>query len=82
MVTDKDRVANLATNLRRLMVRNGLSQQKLAAASGVPQVTISRLLNARNDPAVSVVSRLADALDTSVDKLLSEPPEKNLQNAS
>ena len=82
MVTDKERVANLAANIRRMMVRNELSQQKLAALSGVPQVTISRVLNARNDPAVSVVSRLAEAFDTSVDKLLDPPPRKNLQKAS
>jgi len=82
MVTDRDRVANLAANVRRMMVRNGFSQQRLATISGVPQVTISRVLNAKNDPAVSVVSRLAEAFDTSVDKLLETPPGKNLRSAS
>ena len=82
MVTDKERLANLSNNLRRIMLKNRLSQQKLAALSGVQQTAISRIINARNDPSLSVVSRLADALETSVDKLLSAPSEKNLQRAS
>ena len=82
MVTDKERIGNLATNVRRLMIHNKLSQQKLAELSGLQQVTISRVLNARHDPAVSVVSRMAEAFETSVDKLLESPPKKNLQRAS
>ena len=82
MVTDKDRIENLAANIRRVMLRNGFSQQKLADMSGVPQATIFRVLNAKNDPSVSLVSRLADALDTSIDKLLAEPPKKNLLHSS
>ena len=75
-------IGNLATNVRRLMIHNKLSQQKLAELSGLQQVTISRVLNARHDPAVSVVSTTAEAFETSVDKLLESPPKKNLQRAS
>jgi transcriptional regulator with XRE-family HTH domain len=82
MVTDKTRLANLSANLRRIMLTRGITQQKLAAMSGVQQTAISRILNVRNNPSISVVSRLAGSLDTSVDKLLEKPEEKNLQHAS
>ena len=85
MVTDKDRMENLAANLRRLMELRppeGMTQKQLEAASGVPQETISRCLNAKSDPAVSVVARLADALDTSIDRLLSAPPREKVLQAS
>ena len=82
MVTDKEELANLAANLRAAMVRNRWDQLDLEKASGVPQPTISRVLNGKNDPALSVVTRLAKALKTSIDALVSPPPRKNFRNAS
>jgi transcriptional regulator with XRE-family HTH domain len=82
VITDKTKLENLAENLRRAMVRSKWSQEQLEAMSGVPQATISFVLNAKVDPRISAVSKLADALDTSIDKLLSEPPKKNLQRSS
>lgn len=75
-MTDKTRILYLAENLRRVMRLRNLSQEQLEAESGVPQATISRVLNAKSDPAVSVVFHLARALGTSVDMLLSAPDEK------
>jgi transcriptional regulator with XRE-family HTH domain len=76
--TDQDVVANLADNLRRAMRKNHMSQEQLEAESGVPQATISRLLNRKTETTVSTIWRIASALETSVDKLLSPPTEKIL----
>ena len=79
MVTDKERIGYFAINLRRIMGNrgpDGMTQKELEALSGVPQETISRCLNAKSDPALCVAVRLAQALDTSVDRLLSAPPTR------
>jgi transcriptional regulator with XRE-family HTH domain len=78
VITDKGSIENLATNLRRAMRLHKWSQEQLEAESGVPQATISEVLNAKIDPRVSAVLKLAQALETSVDKLLSSPAEKIL----
>ena len=71
MIRDEERLGNFAENLREAMAsREGMSQNRLAALSGVPQATISRILAAKHDPSVTIASRLADALSTSLDVLL------------
>ena len=79
--TDKVRIDFLAENLKRAMRVAKCSQEQLEAESGVSQATISRILNSKHDPAVSVVWRLAKALATSVDMLLAEPSEKKSQRS-
>ena len=74
--TDRSRMEVLAANLKRAMQRAKCSQEQLEAESGVSQATISRILNAKHDPAVSVVWRLAQALATSIDMLMAGIPEK------
>ena len=74
--TDRDRIAVLADNLRRAMAKQKMSQEQLESESGVSQATISRILNAKHDPASTVVWRLAQALETSMDKLFEQPTKK------
>jgi transcriptional regulator with XRE-family HTH domain len=76
VITDKTRISNLGENLRRAMRKAKMSQEQLEAESGVPQATISQILNAKVDPRISAVFKLANALETSIDKLLTEPAEK------
>jgi len=82
MVTDKDELANLAANLRIWLEEKGKSQTDLAAASGVPQPTISNVLRRKYDPSFCVISRLAKALRKPIDDLVSPPPRRKLRNAS
>jgi transcriptional regulator with XRE-family HTH domain len=72
VIHDPENVAILADNLRREM-RNRekpLTQQQLAAAAGVQQSAISRILNAQNEPSLWIVLRLAEALGVTTDTLL------------
>lgn len=58
-----------AAKVRTAMDAKGWTAYRLAAESGVPQQTISKLLNGeRTDPYFSTVCRLAGALGVKVDK--------------
>jgi transcriptional regulator with XRE-family HTH domain len=81
-VTERDEIHNLAVNLALSMRKKDWTQKDLEGASGITQATISNILREKYDPAVSIVSRLAKALRTSIDTLLSPPPQKKLRNAS
>jgi transcriptional regulator with XRE-family HTH domain len=62
----------IATNLRRAREACGLSQDDLARASGLTQMTISRLENGRNTPYPRTVKRLARALRVRPDDLTAD----------
>ena len=82
VVTDKERLTYLGENLRRAMRLHKMSQEQLEADSGVSQATISEVLNAKHDPSICAVWRLAQVLETSVDRLLSAPPKKILEKSA
>jgi transcriptional regulator with XRE-family HTH domain len=60
----------LRINLIVERARFRISQTELAARSGVSRPTISRLERAVGDVGITVLQRLADALNTSVSELL------------
>lgn len=61
--------------LQRLMTKRGLSATRLAELSGVPQPTISRLLNGTTDTmTLETVIDLAPHLGVTVSQLIGETP--------
>ncbi|HMR81020.1 MAG TPA: helix-turn-helix transcriptional regulator, partial [Polyangiaceae bacterium] len=54
--------AGLAHNLKRLRESRGLSQQRLADASGVPRPTVAHLESGTANPTLSVLMKVAAAL--------------------
>ena len=66
--------ARAGTRLRSLRVAAGLTQTELAARSGVPHETISRLELARRAPQAETVARLAEALGVAPGGLAGEEP--------
>ena len=64
---------NLAANLRHARARRGQSQQQLAQISGVPRSTIASIETGISNPTLSVMARLADALQLSLEELLTPP---------
>jgi transcriptional regulator with XRE-family HTH domain len=62
---------NLATSIRSLRLRNGLSQRQLAARMAVPRTYVSKIENEKATPTLSSLERLARALEVSVPELLS-----------
>ena len=75
MITDKDAKRNLVANLARLMENRDINQTQLAELTKQPINTISRACRGENVPRGTVLARLAEALDVSIDRLLGPPPE-------
>src|SRR6267154_2052223 len=70
---------NLATSIRSLSLRNGLSQRQLAGRMSVPRTYVSKIENEKATPTLSSLERLARALEVTVPELLSGG-EKNRQD--
>lgn len=72
IVTDDEVKTNLSINVRRLLESRGWSGRDLARICRESQPTISRLLNGEHVPKLGTVTRIAAALQTSVDYLLAD----------
>lgn len=64
------RDAALGDELRRQRKAKGMSLDELADASGVSRAMISKIERAQSSPSTSILSKLVDALDTSVARLM------------
>lgn len=62
---------NLASSIRQLRLRHGLSQRQLATRMAVPRTYVSKIENEKATPTLSSLERLARALEVSVPDLLS-----------
>src|SRR5215472_8727281 len=69
---------NLATSIRSLRLRSGLSQRQLATRMSVPRTYVSKIENEKATPTLSSLERLACALEVTVPDLLSGS-ERNRQ---
>ena len=61
---------NLAMNLRRLRVERGLSQERLAADSGVDRAYVGSIERQSENPTIDVLDKLAQALLVEASELL------------
>jgi len=76
MQTDEEVKQNLAANILRILEARGWDQPMLAEATGEWLSTINRICRGENLPRVGVVSRIAEALDVSIDRLIAPPPSE------
>src|SRR5579864_9057963 len=60
----------LASSIRSLRQRNGLSQRQLAMRMNVPRTYVSKIENEKATPTLSSLERLARALEVTVPELL------------
>jgi transcriptional regulator with XRE-family HTH domain len=65
--------ANLAANVRRLREGRGLSQQQMARLAGIPRPTWASLESGAANPTLQVLTRVAAALQVSVEELIGPP---------
>jgi transcriptional regulator with XRE-family HTH domain len=63
----------LAINLRRLRVERGLTQERLAADSGVDRAYVGGIERQSENPSIDVLDKLAAALEVEVNELLLPP---------
>lgn len=64
---------NLAANSRRLRESRGLSQQGLANLAAIPRPTLTSLESGRANPTLSVLNKVALALQVSIEELIGSP---------
>jgi transcriptional regulator with XRE-family HTH domain len=67
---------HLARNLAALRQVRSLTQEALARAAGVPRSTIANLESGDGNPSLVVLTKVADALATSIDELVASPRAK------
>src|SRR6185437_9661261 len=68
-----DMGARVGDNIRDLRLGRGLSQQQMAKLSGLPRATWQHLESGAANPTVSVLHKVALALQISVEELISPP---------
>jgi transcriptional regulator with XRE-family HTH domain len=65
--------ALIAWNLRRIRVKRGLSQERLAFDSGIDRSYVGGLERQEENPTVDLLDRLAKTLSIHISELLIEP---------
>jgi transcriptional regulator with XRE-family HTH domain len=78
-----DARALVARNLRRLRVRQGLSQEALAVDAEIDRTYVSRVERGLENPTVAVLERLSKALSVDITEFFlrprrGEPPPRTL----
>ena len=66
--------ALIAWNLRRIRVKRGLSQERLAFDAGIDRSYMGGLERQEENPTVDLLDRLAKTLSIHISELLIEPP--------
>jgi len=77
MLTDEHIKNNIRHNLDRLLKLRGWTQKELATRASVKESVLSDVKLGKSVPGLSIAMRIAEALDITVDRLASDPPEKN-----
>jgi transcriptional regulator with XRE-family HTH domain len=75
--------ALVARNLRRIRVRQNLSQESLAVDAGIDRTYVSRIERGLENPTVAILEQLANALNAEIIEFFAvpgknEPPPKPL----
>ena len=68
-----DSSSNLALNVRQLRSARQLSQAQLAELAGIPRPTLAHLESGSANPTLSVLMRLASALQVLIEELVAPP---------
>ena len=64
---------HLGDNVRQLREGRGLTQQQIAKIAGVPRATWSNMESGAANPTLAVLTKVANALQTRLEELLSAP---------
>jgi transcriptional regulator with XRE-family HTH domain len=61
----------LAENIRKLRIKKGLAQEKLARLADIFTATLVKIESGiAKEPTITTVTKIADALDISIDELM------------
>lgn len=68
-----DTAKYLARNIRQLREERGLTQQRISELSGIPRPTWASLESGAANPTLTVLTRIAAALQVSIEELIGAP---------
>lgn len=80
-MSDDQTKAVLADNIQHLMKVSGKSQRALARETKDPLMTINGIVRGKHMPGAGVLTRIAEALGTTVEKLLTSSRKKTRKSA-
>ena len=61
----------LAENIRKLRIKKGLSQEKLARLADISNNTLVKIeIGMAKEPTITTVTKIANALEVSIDELV------------
>ena len=61
----------LAENIRKLRIKKGLSQEKLARLADISNNTLIKIeMGMAKEPTITTVTKIANALEVSIDELV------------
>lgn len=67
----------LAQNIRKLRLRNCLSQEKLSRLADISTATLVKIeAGIAKEPTITTITKIADALDVSIDLLVGRLKKK------
>lgn len=67
----------LAQNIRKLRLRNCLSQEKLSRLADISTATLVKIeAGIAKEPTITTITKIADALDVSIDMLVGRMKRK------
>ncbi|MCG2714624.1 MAG: helix-turn-helix domain-containing protein [Candidatus Omnitrophica bacterium] len=67
----------LAQNIRKLRLRNRLSQEKLSRLADIATATLVKIeAGIAKEPTITTITKIADALDVSIDMLVGRMKRK------
>lgn len=82
MTTDDEARENIAANLHRILAERNLSQSELARRTGDPVMTINGIFHGKHVAGAGILTRIAEALDVSIDRLTAKPSREKFPAAS
>ena len=65
-----DESKKLGQNLKRIRIKEGVSQEYIARALGIDRAFISNIENGKTNPTLATIARLAKVIKVSVSELL------------
>ncbi|MEI6221152.1 MAG: helix-turn-helix transcriptional regulator [bacterium] len=68
----KNKKRQFGKNLKKLRLKSGVTQEKLAELTGLSVVYVGYLEQGKNNPSLEVIYRLADALGVEAGELLKD----------
>jgi transcriptional regulator with XRE-family HTH domain len=72
-MTENSIAGYIAQNIRQLRLIRNMTHEQLARLSGVPRPTWSNLESGTANPTVSVLAKVAEALEVPIEELISPP---------